>query len=119
MEPHWFMHRVICREQEMTRYRSFRAALVVRPCAGVLCERHERCARYELVDGTDIPSDHWLAQCRAPDVEGYSAFIDVEFVGPPAPVQFAMTRTTLRALRREALQQQAGEPRVMAFRVAA
>lgn len=84
----------------MTRYRSYRTALVVRPCAGVLCERHERCARYAMVDGTSWPSAHWLAHCF--DGESWPAFIDMGFIGPPRPEHFSTTRRTLQLVRQAA-----------------
>lgn len=65
--------------------------LTIRPCAGVLCGVHESCSRYQLIDGSHLPSEHWLGRCtlREGDRPG---FIPADFVGPPSPFHFHLCR---------------------------
>lgn len=77
----------------------------LRPCAGVCCDVHQRCVRYQHVDGTTVPSAYWLMTCAPPGARDYPAFVDVDFVGPPPPDQYRVTRrdiATLRELRNAA-----------------
>lgn len=33
------------------------------PCLGVMCERHQDCARYAAINGACVPSSEFLAFC--------------------------------------------------------
>jgi len=66
-------------------------------CAGVCCEKHERCARYSFIEGTLEPSCYWLGTCAPFGAKHPPGFIDVAFVGPPAPHHWRLTRQVLHA----------------------
>lgn len=69
-------------------------------CAGVMCERHQRCARYVFVEGTLEPSTYWLGTCAPFGSKHPPGFIDVEFIGPPDLHQYTLTRYDLHPKRR-------------------
>ena len=74
--------------------------LVLRPCVGVLCPQAERCARYQIVDGTSLSSAQWLDSCwgigAAPSATEFPAFISTDFIGPPAPWHYRLTGADIR-----------------------
>lgn len=72
-------------------------AVALRPCAGVLCPVALECVRYQHVDGTRIPSVAWLASCGHPSTTVRPAFISVDFIGPPEPHHFHITRQSIHS----------------------
>jgi hypothetical protein len=84
----------------MSRYQPMEPMLVLRPCAGVLCPQAECCARYQIVDGTSLSSEHWLDSCwgigAAPSAIEFPAFISTDFIGPPEPRHYRLTRADIR-----------------------
>lgn len=91
------------------RYRYGGPRLMLRACAGVMCDIHESCARYAMVDGTTQPSAYWLATC-APLGKKHPAYIGIDFCGPPHPRHFAMTRQDLHHTRRRAADRESEHP---------
>lgn len=74
-----------------------RPELLLKPCAGVMCELHERCARYDFIEGSRESSNNWLATCADPTTGERVAFIDVKRIGPPHVRQWFITREALRS----------------------
>lgn len=65
-------------------------------CVGVMCEKHEQCARYAYIDGTQESSADWLGTCAPSGGPVYSGFIAFGFIGPPAPHHWRLTRFDLK-----------------------
>lgn len=76
------------------RLHNSRTAAMLHACAGILCPVHLDCARWAFVDGTSEPSATWLPNCAPPQEVQRPGFIDLHFVGPPAPHQYQLRRFT-------------------------
>lgn len=87
--------------QQRSRYR-FGMTPYLHACAGVMCGIHQRCARYANVDETREPSAYWLGNCSRPDADGlpeFVGYIPLDFVGPPSPHHWTLTRPGSRSPR--------------------
>lgn len=67
-------------------------AMALRPCAGVMCPVATDCVRYLHLDSSPFPSVEWLASCAAATQKERPGFIFTEFIGPPNPHHFGLTR---------------------------
>lgn len=69
-------------------------------CAGVLCDVHATCVRYAFVDGSTEPSCYWLGTCAPYGAKVHPGYIDVDFIGPPHPRHYLLTRRDAGQRRR-------------------
>lgn len=61
--------------------------VTLRPCLGVMCERHQRCARYFAIDGSRVPSEQFLLFCPPPSRPLFVAIMVVPRATSQAPAE--------------------------------